>query len=249
MLVRIKNSINPLKDLDERGFKSICHFKDDVYYCESTSNNIKMDNVEVLKKDNNHGKMSFRYGAMGSSKTANLLMVAFNYEEKGRKAIIVKSGVDTRDGELIIKSRIGLSRECITIESLMDMPIEQIVNYDAILCDEVQFATEEQVNFLASLADYAGITVICFGLRADFQGHLFPGSKRLFEIADEFVELKTICWCGRKATFNCRYNENGIVREGEQVQLGANDSYISVCRHHFNTGELWPDKKSNNQDD
>ena len=185
-------------------------------------------------------KLYFRYGAMGSSKTANALMVQFNYEERGQKALMVKSGVDKRDGELTIKSRIGLEKECVTLEMLMNYTDKQIKHYDAIIVDEVQFATKEQIDRLSDIADFLGVPVLCYGLRADFQNELFPGSERLLAIADEIAEIKTVCWCSKKAVCNARYNENGIVREGEQVMLGANDQYISLCRKHYKLGQLGP---------
>lgn len=183
-------------------------------------------------------KLYFRYGAMGSSKTANALMVHFNYEERGQKALLAKSGVDKRDGDLIIKSRIGLKRECITLEELMNYDDKSLKEYNAIVVDEIQFASREQIDKLSDIADFLDIPVICYGLRADFKNELFPGSERLLTIADEVEEIKTVCWCGKKATCNARYNENGIVRDGEQVMLGANDSYISLCRKHFKLGIL-----------
>lgn len=121
---------------------------------------------------------------------------------------------------------------------------KKIRQYDCIIVDEAQFATAEQIDFLADVVDFWNITVICYGLRADFQNHLFPGSARLLAIADKIQEIKTACWCGRKATCNARYNEAGIVRSGEQVMLGGNDSYIALCRKHFKMGMLYdPEKK------
>ena len=228
--------------LEFNNYQGVVHCFNNVFTCTELGNDLR--DVSIIEKKKDHGKLSFRYGAMGSSKTASLLMCAFNYEERGQKCLIVKSGVDTRDGALIIKSRIGLSRECITIEMLEKMPAAIIASYDAIVVDEVQFASCAQIDFLVNIADILGVTVLCFGLRTDFTGHLFEGSKRLFEVADEFIELKTVCWCGHKATCNARYNDNGIVRDGNVIQMGANDSYVSVCRHHFNTGELWgPEEK------
>lgn len=193
-------------------------------------------------------RLFFRYGAMGSSKTANALMVCYNYEERGQKALLAKSAIDTRDGVNIVHSRIGLERECILLETLCnDMTEEEIKQYDAIVVDEAQFATPEQVDFLAHLVDDFGIPVLCYGLRADFQNKLFPGSERLLTIADEIQEIKTICWCGSAAKCNARYNEHGIVREGAQVMLGANDSYIALCRKHFLEGNFGPNWKYNQE--
>ncbi len=186
------------------------------------------------------GKLYFYYGAMGSSKTANALMTHFNYEEVGQKAILCKPAVDTRDGVKKVHSRIGLEQECILLEELQNYTEEQIKAYDCVIVDEVQFATPEQVDFLSDIVDYMDVPVVCYGLRSDFQNQLFPGSQRLIAIADVITELKTVCWCGRKATCNARYNENGIVRAGEQVMLGANDDYVALCRKHFKLGALGP---------
>lgn len=185
-------------------------------------------------------KLFFNYGAMGSSKTASALMCQFNYEERGQKALLVKSEIDKRDGEFTIRSRIGLEKECITLSMLMDYTDEQLKKYQAIIVDEVQFATIEQIDKLSDIVDFLDIPVLCYGLRADFQNNLFPGSERLMTIADEINELKTICWCGRKAICNARYNEDGIVREGKKIVLGTNDSYCSLCRKHFKLGQLAP---------
>lgn len=185
-------------------------------------------------------KLYFYYGAMGSSKTANALMTHFNYEEVGQCALLCKSKVDTRDGVGKVHSRIGLEHECIALEELEKMSEQEIRKYDCIIVDEVQFATPEQVDFLSDIVDYMDVPVVCYGLRADFQNKLFPGSEKLIAIADVIQELKTVCWCGRKATCNMRYNEHGVVRVGPQVMLGANDDYVAVCRRHFKLGELGP---------
>lgn len=183
-------------------------------------------------------KLYYYYGAMGSSKTANALMTKFNYGEVGQKALLCKPAMDTRDGKLTIHSRIGLEEECILLEEFVKYTEEQVREYDCIIIDEVQFATPEQIDFLSDVVDFYDVPVVCYGLRADFQNRLFPGSERLIAIADHIQELKTVCWCGRKATCNARYNENGIVREGAQVMLGANDSYKALCRKHFKMGKL-----------
>lgn len=185
-------------------------------------------------------KLYYYYGAMNSSKTANALMTHFNYEEVGQKALLCKTEADTRDGARIIRSRIGLQMECVLLKELQLMTQEQIRAYDCIIVDEVQFATPEQVDFLSDIVDFFDVPVVCYGLRADFQNNLFPGSERLIALADTISEIKTVCWCGRKATCNARYNEKGIVRDGEQVVLGANDSYVALCRKHFKLGMLGP---------
>lgn len=195
----------------------------------------------VGKEGRNVAKLYYYYGAMGSSKTANALMTRFNYEEIGQKALLCKPKMDTRDGEAIVRSRIGLCEECVFLEDLVNYTQEQIRQYQCIVVDEVQFATPEQVDFLSDIVDCMGVPVVCYGLRADFQNRLFPGSERLITVADCIKELKTVCWCGKKATCNARYNENGIVREGEQVMLGSNDRYKALCRKHFKEGKLGPD--------
>ncbi len=185
-------------------------------------------------------KLFFRYGAMGSSKTANALMVEYNYRERGKKALMVKPCTDQREGESIIRSRIGLEHKCIWMEDLMEMADDLVLGYDCIIVDEAQFCSKEQVEKLVYIVDDLHVPVICYGLRADFQNELFPGSHYLFALADVVEEIKTVCWCGKAAKCNARFNENGIVREGEQVMLGANDSYIALCRKHHAEGNLGP---------
>lgn len=188
-------------------------------------------------------QLYFNYGAMGSSKTANALMVCYNYTERGKKILLVKPSTDTRDGAKIVKSRIGLQRECELLENLVKMSDDEIKKYDAIIVDECQFASVEEIDFLADIVDNLEIPVLCYGLRSDFKNNLFPGSMRLLAIADKINEIKTICWCGKKATCNARFDKNGIIREGAQVKLGANSSYIGLCRKHFKEGNLGPDWK------
>ena len=176
-------------------------------------------------------KLIFRYGAMGSSKTANALMVRYNYTEKGKKVVLLKPRCEDRDGAKIIKSRIGLEEPCEFAEDfLADYSGE---HYDCIIVDEVQFLAPEIIDRLSDLVDAHGITVICYGLRTDFQSHLFPGAKRLMELADDIEQIKTICWCGKRAQFNARLLNGEMVTEGEQVQLGGNESYTALCRKHY----------------
>lgn len=181
-------------------------------------------------------KLYYYYGQMGSSKTANALMTNFNYKELGQKPLLVKPSIDTRFGEKVVKSRIGIEHDCIMLHDLMKYSEEEIKKYDCIIVDEVQFATKEQIDFLSDIVDFYDVPVVCYGLRTDFRNELFPGSERLIAIADTIREIKTVCWCGKKATTVARYNENGIVREGAQVVLGANDSYVSLCRKHHKLG-------------
>lgn len=189
-------------------------------------------------------KLYFRYGAMGSSKTANALMVRYNYIEKGQKVILLKPKVENRDGYNIIKSRIGLSAECELVEDLLEK-IKQMEksgdkwnDADVIIIDEAQFLNTEQINELARIVDEYHISVICYGLRTDFTSHLFEGSKRLMELADVIEEIPTICWCGKKAQFNARVKDGQIARNGEQIEMGGNESYVSLCRKHYMSGKI-----------
>lgn len=189
-------------------------------------------------------KLYFRYGVMGSSKTANALMVRYNYEERGQDALLVKPAVDQRDGAKFVASRAGLAHPCIYFSELRDMAAEALKPYACVIVDEAQFLSREEVRYLSYLVDDLGVPVICYGLRADFKGDLFPGSAELLASADVIEEIKTICWCGKKALCNARFDENGVVlKEGAQVVLGANDQYIGLCRKHWKTGDLGERKK------
>ncbi len=185
-------------------------------------------------------KLYFRYGAMGSSKTANAIMVWYNYHERGQRALLLKPATDTRDGVSAIRSRCGLAAECMLFDAL-DLDAVRAHAYDCLIVDEAQFLAPEQVDLLARIVDEYGVPVICYGLRTDFMGNFFPGSARLLACADTIEEIKTICWCGRKATYNARLDgRGGIVRQGEQVVLGANERYVSLCRRHWREGNLGP---------
>ena len=177
-------------------------------------------------------KLYFKYGAMGSSKSAQALITQFNYEELGMSVWLIKPSVDTRDGANIIKSRIGLERNAQVITPEQDIVKEyaKAGRHDVIISDEAQFFTPEQIDQLRELVDFEDILVLCFGLRTDFLTHVFPGSKRLLELADSITEIKTVCACGRKATVNARVDENGrVITHGDQVFLGGNDSYVAMC--------------------
>lgn len=178
-------------------------------------------------------KLYFRHGAMGSSKSASALMTRYNYVERGKNPLLVKPMLDTRDGARTVKSRIGLSEEAVFFEELRAFSDEKIKEYDAIIVDEVQFLHSEDIEFLAHIVDDFSIPILCYGLKTDFRSELFEGSKRLLELADEIEEIPTVCWCGRKAHFNARIINGKVVTTGEQIVLGANESYISLCRKHF----------------
>lgn len=187
-------------------------------------------------------KLYFRYGVMGSSKSANALMVRYNYEERGQKALMVKPVIDQREGRPVVGSRIGLTYPCVWFEDLQSMSEAEIRENQCIIVDEAQFLDRAQVEYLTDIVDHLGVPVICYGLRADFRGELFPGSQALLACADIIEEIKTICWCGRKATYNARFDEHGtVLKEGAQVVLGANDCYIGLCRRHWKAGDLGPD--------
>ena len=187
-------------------------------------------------------QLYFKFGAMGSSKTANALMTRFNYEERGQQTLLVKPRMDTRDGDHTVASRIGLSYPCIYFDELQQLTIMELQQNACIIVDEAQFLTREEVMHLVYIVDDLDIPVICYGLRADFKGDLFPGSEALLVMADKLEEVKTVCWCGRKAMFNARFDADGnVLKEGAQVELGANDRYIGLCRRHWRAGDLGPD--------
>lgn len=185
------------------------------------------------------GKLYFRYGTMGSAKTAMLLTTAYNFEERGLAYLCYKPVVDTRESKNVIRSRIGIERECRWIYGDTDLyeDVSRIFTEDGavtnwILVDEAQFLSEKQVDQLARLVDRYGCNVVCYGLRTDFRSHLFEGSRRLFEIADTIDEVKSTCTCGRKTIINARIDSRGdIITEGAQVEIGGNDRYIAVCRN------------------
>lgn len=186
-------------------------------------------------------KLYFKYGAMGSSKTAQALITKYNYEENDLSVWLLKPSVDTRDGKKILRSRIGLAAEVDVVAPETDVVAlfreQREGKCDVIIVDECQFLTVEQVDQLRFIVDEYNIPVMCFGLRTDFQTRLFPGSLRLMEIADTIQEIKTICDCGAKATVNARIDGNGhIVTQGAQVVLGGNDSYIAMCHKCYARG-------------
>ena len=186
-------------------------------------------------------KLYFRYGAMGSSKTANALMVEYNYMERGKQALLVKPRLDTRDGDHTIRSRMGLEKSGVLLEELTAMTDDRIKTYDCIIVDEAQFATKAQVEFLVHIVDDLEVPVICFGLRTDFRREFFEGSLWLMAWADKIEEVKTVCWCGRAATCNARISGDGtIIQSGEQIVMGGNDTYTALCRRHHREGNLGP---------
>ena len=185
-------------------------------------------------------KLYFKYGAMGSSKTAQALITKYNYEENDLKVWLIKPSADTRDGAAILRSRIGLEAQVEVIPPEVDIYARflggKARRSDVIIVDECQFLTEKQIDQLRNIVNEHNIPVLCFGLRTDFQTRLFPGSRRLMELADCIEEIKTMCDCGAKATVNARVNDGYIVTEGAQVVLGGNDSYIAMCHKCYIRG-------------
>lgn len=187
-------------------------------------------------------KLYYNYGCMGSGKSMFLLATAYNFQEKGIPFIALKPSTDTREGDSAIHSRSLPERECILVDEdvniyeavknmiqLTDVTFQERLKW--VLVDEAQFLTPKQVDELAMIVDILGVSVLCYGLRTDFKTRLFPGSKRLFEIADTIEEVKSSCHCGNKTIVNARVNDRGeLVTEGEQVEIGGDDRYVSLCR-------------------
>lgn len=179
-------------------------------------------------------KLYFKYGAMGSSKTAQALITKYNYEENDLSVWLIKPSADVRDGAQILRSRIGLAANVVIVAPETDayelFRTSALGKCDVIIADECQFFSARQIDQLRAIVDDFNVPVMCFGLRTDFQCHLFEGSRRLMEVADTIQEIKTICDCGAKATVNARIDAQGhIVTEGAQLLLGGNDSYIAMC--------------------
>ncbi len=184
---------------------------------------------------------------MGSSKTAQALITKFNYEERGLRVWLIKPAIDTREGKAVCRSRIGLEAEAQLIQPDQNIFEEFKENeadkFDVVIVDECQFFTEEQIDELQDIVFEYDIPVLCFGLKTDFQTKLFPGSKRLFEIAESIHEIKTICSCGKKATVNARIDQFGnVLTEGEQIEIGGDDRYIAMCY------KCYKDKKAKQSD-
>ncbi len=182
----------------------------------------------------------FYYSAMNAGKTTSLLQTDHNYYERGMNTAIFVNAVDTRYGTGIVKSRIGLQKTAMTYNKDFDFfcYVKDAKDLSCVLVDEAQFLTKQQVEQLGDIVDFLNIPVLAYGLRTDFQGNCFEGSERLLAIADILVELKTICFCGKKAVMNMRIDENGNkITEGKQIEIGGNEKYISVCRKHFKRPE------------
>lgn len=197
----------------------------------------------------------FRYGTMKASKTTNALMLRFNYMERGKDVILLKAQphMGDIDEEKIIKSRIGLSAKCMFVDDFICHAKQAWLSnnylirgirypspkaYSAIIIDEAQFLTAEQVDVFAGIVDMFDLPVLCYGLRTDFQGHLFEGSKRLMEVSDVIEEIPSICWCGKRAQFTARIRDERIIRHGKQIMIDGNEEYVPLCRKHYVQGML-----------
>ncbi len=190
-------------------------------------------------------KLHFYYSAMNAGKSTSLLQSSYNYNERGMGTLLLSPAIDKRYGEKKISSRIGLQANSTTFDNnddlyqLIEMALARDGNIKCILVDEAQFLAKEQVKQLAKITDDLSTPVLAYGLRTDFMGEPFEGSKYLLALADQLIELKTICHCGRKATMNLRTDGNGnVLREGEQIVIGGNECYIAVCRRHFRAGKV-----------
>ena len=189
-------------------------------------------------------QLFFIYGTMNSGKSIQLLSTAHSYKEQGKAALLLTPSTDTRDGVGTISSRIGLSEEAMVIKPDTNLWELEGVNfffngYDAILVDEAQFLSKDQITQLSEIVDQLNIPVMAYGLKNDFSNHLFPGSEQLVLLADKLIEMKTTCkWCNKKATMNLRVVDGSPAYEGEQVEVGGNEDYLSVCRYHYNTPNI-----------
>ncbi|CAG9297147.1 thymidine kinase [Celerinatantimonas diazotrophica] len=188
--------------------------------------------------------LHYKYAAMNSGKSTQLIQAHFNYLERGMTPLAMIPAIDDRAGKGIISARIGLSLAAYSFnaeEDLYDLVCHWHEKLDVIIVDEAQFLTKAQVYQLAHIVDELKIPVIAYGLKTDFKCELFEGAYYLLCLADKFEELKTICWCGNKAHFNARVDECGnILRDGQQVEIGGNERYISLCRKHFMQGQAVP---------
>ena len=192
-------------------------------------------------------QLFYKYSTMNAGKSIELIKVAYNYEERGKRVLCLTPKVDTRYGEGVITSRVGLQRNAIAVDSetdILGLFIRENGKHkvDCVLVDEGQFLKKHHVLQLVEIVDSCNVPVIVYGLKNDFKNELFEGSYYLLVYADKIEEIKTICWCGRKATMVARVVDGKFVREGEQILVGGDDMYISLCRKHYNDGRIGPDQ-------
>ena len=190
-------------------------------------------------------QLYYRYSTMNAGKSIELVKVAYNYEERGKNVMTLIPAIDNRFGQGVITSRIGVQREAITISdesNILELFIKENEKkkIDCVLVDECQFLKKHHVLELAEIVDSFNVPVLTYGLKNDFRNEMFEGSYYLLIYADKIEEIKTICWCGRKATMVARIVDGKIVKEGQQIVVGGNDMYVSLCRMHYNDGRLGP---------
>lgn len=196
-----------------------------------------MDRIKLEGRFSILAQLYYKYGTMNSGKTIEILKVAYNYEEQGKPVVIMTSALDTRDGFGVVSSRIGMRREAVPVTHDMDI-FDYVAQINplpyCVLIDESQFLSKQNVYELARVVDELEVPVMAFGLKNDFQNELFEGSKYLLILADKIEEIKTICqYCSKKATMVLRTDNGKPVYEGAQIQIGGNETYISVCRKHY----------------
>ena len=192
-------------------------------------------------------QLYYRYSTMNAGKSIELIKVAYNYEERGKRVLTLAPSVDDRYGMGLITSRIGLQREAVIVNNdtnILDLFIERNDDkkIDCILLDECQFLKKHHVEELAEIVDSYDVPVLAYGLKNDFRNELFEGSYYMLIYADKIEEIKTICWCGRKAIMVARVVDGKIVKQGKQIQIGGNEMYVSLCRKHYNDGRTGPDR-------
>ena len=192
-------------------------------------------------------QLYYRYSTMNAGKSIELIKVAYNYEERGKRVLTLAPSVDDRYGMGLITSRIGLQREAVIVNddtNILDLFIERNDDkkIDCILLDECQFLKKHHVEELAEIVDSYDVPVLAYGLKNDFRNELFEGSYYMLIYADKIEEIKTICWCGRKATMVARVVDGKIVKQGRQIQIGGNEMYVSLCRKHYNDGTIYEPK-------
>ena len=192
-------------------------------------------------------QLYYRYSTMNAGKSIELIKVAYNYEERGKRVLTLVPAVDDRYGTGLITSRIGLQREAVIVSEetdILDLFVEKNDDrkIDCVLIDECQFLKKHHVEELVEIVDGYEIPVLAYGLKNDFRNRLFEGSYYMLIYADKIEEIKTICWCGRKATMVARIVDGKGVKQGEQIQIGGNDMYVSLCRKHYNDGRIGPER-------
>jgi thymidine kinase len=203
---------------------------------------------ETASERNPVAKVYFRYAAMNAGKSTQLLQVRHNYHERHQRTLLLKPHLDNREGEDVIRPRIGglevkvdaLVLPDTDLRALVTRDVEALGPLDCVLLDEAQFLSVAQVRQLCEVADDLAIPVMCYGLRADFRAELFPGSGALMALADDIEELKTICWCGKKATINARILDGHVQQAGPQVLIGGNETYTALCRRHWRMDQPVP---------